>query len=143
MVNLILTWNYDEVGPKFFFLGPIVDFNKRNYITSHSNNLNKSRLHSRNSFPLYILSNNSKLEHKHESETSLFYNIFLSFLFRIMISYTNNPFVYTFIFLLSIGNTVAFTSSSLPHAQDPKLVVDEVNRYVKKKKKTEYDQFTF
>ncbi|CAN7125119.1 unnamed protein product [Brassica rapa subsp. narinosa] len=47
-----------------------------------------------------------------------------------MISYSNNPFVYTLIFLLSIGNTIAFSSSSSPHTQDPNLVVDEVNRSV-------------
>ncbi|KAL0717883.1 hypothetical protein Bca4012_067205 [Brassica carinata] len=47
-----------------------------------------------------------------------------------MFSYSSNPFVYTFILLLSIGNRIAFSSSSLPQAQDPKLVVDEVNRSV-------------
>ncbi|KAL0698638.1 hypothetical protein Bca4012_054760 [Brassica carinata] len=49
-----------------------------------------------------------------------------------MVSCSNNILVYTFIFLLATGNTIAFSSSSLPHTQDPNLVVDEViNRSVR------------
>ena len=62
-----------------------------------------------------------------------------------MFSYSSNPFVYTFIFLLSVGNRIAFSSSSSPQAQDPKLVVDEVNRYVPyvKKKNMINSHFNF
>lgn len=56
-----------------------------------------------------------------------------------MFSYSNDHFVYAFLLLLSICNTVAFASSSLPHVQDPNLVVDEVNRYVNYK----YDNLKF
>lgn len=50
-------------------------------------------------------------------------------MFRIMFSYSSNYFAYAFLLLLSIGNTVPLSSSTLAHVQDPNLVVEEVNRY--------------
>jgi len=54
-------------------------------------------------------------------------------MFRRMVSYSNNHFAYAFLLLLTIGNTLAFSSSLPDHVQDPNLVVDDVNRYVKEK----------